>query len=500
MDIFQNLAYGFSVALTPANLFFCFIGVFIGTLIGVLPGIGPVGTMSILLPITFRTPPVTAIIMLAGIYYGAQYGGSTTSILMNIPGEASSVITCLDGYKMARQGRAGPALGMAAFASFIAGTLGVLLLTFLAPLLARFALRFGPPEYFSIMCLGLSLIIYLAAGSIPKALMMVFFGLILSQVGQDNLTAVARFTYNIPELFDGIGLVPIVMGLFGLGEIFYNLEKEMSTDIYQAKIKGLLPSLKDWLDSAWAILQGTFIGFFLGILPGGGAVIASFVTYGLQKKISNHPEKLGTGVIDGVAAPESANNAAAQGSFIPLFTLGVPSNVVMALLLGALIIHGITPGPFLLSEHPAVFWGTVTSMYIGNAMLLVLNLPLIPLWVQLLKVPYYKVLLPLIILFCLIGAYAINNAVMDISLMVLFGGVGYLMKKFKYEPAPLVLGFVLGPLFETNLRHALQLSDGNLTVFFTRPISAVGLGIAIFLLSQPIVTFFLGKQRRVFEE
>ncbi len=500
MDIFQNLAYGFSVALTPANLFSCFIGVFIGTLIGVLPGIGPVGTMSILLPITFRTSPVTAIIMLAGIYYGAQYGGSTTSILMNIPGEASSVITCLDGYKMARQGRAGPALGMAAFASFIAGTLGVLLLTFLAPLLARFALRFGPPEYFSIMCLGLSLIIYLAAGSIPKALMMVFFGLILSQVGQDNLTAVARFTYNIPELFDGIGLVPIVMGLFGLGEIFYNLEKEMSTDIYQAKIKGLLPSLKDWLDSAWAILQGSFIGFFLGILPGGGAVIASFVTYGLQKKISNHPEKLGTGVIDGVAAPESANNAAAQGSFIPLFTLGVPSNVVMALLLGALIIHGITPGPFLLSEHPAVFWGAVTSMYIGNAMLLVLNLPLIPLWVQLLKVPYYKVLLPLIILFCLIGAYAINNAVMDISLMLLFGGVGYLMKKFKYEPAPLVLGFVLGPLFETNLRHALQLSDGNLTVFFTRPISAVGLGIAIFLLSQPIVTFFLGKQRRVFEE
>jgi putative tricarboxylic transport membrane protein len=500
LDIFQNLAYGFSVALAPANLFSCFIGVFIGTLIGVLPGIGPVGTMSILLPITFRTSPVTAIIMLAGIYYGAQYGGSTTSILMNIPGEASSVITCLDGYKMARQGRAGPALGMAAFASFIAGTLGVVLLTFLAPLLARFALRFGPPEYFSIMCLGLSLIIYLAAGSIPKALMMVLFGLILSQVGQDNLTAVARFTYNIPELFDGIGLVPIVMGLFGLGEIFYNLEKEMSTDIYQAKIKGLLPSLKDWFDSAGAIFQGTFIGFLLGILPGGGAVIASFVTYGLQKKISNHPEKLGTGVIDGVAAPESANNAAAQGSFIPLFTLGVPSNVVMALLLGALIIHGITPGPFLLSEHPAVFWGAVTSMYIGNAMLLVLNLPLIPLWVQLLKVPYYKVLLPLIILFCLIGAYAINNAVMDISFMVLFGGVGYLMKKFKYEPAPLALGFVLGPLFETNLRHSLQLSDGNLTVFFTRPISAIGLGIAIFLLFQPIVTFFLGKQRRVFEE
>ena len=500
MDVFHNLAYGFSVALTPANLLSCFIGVFIGTLIGVLPGIGPVGTMSILLPITFRTSPVTAIIMLAGIYYGAQYGGSTTSILMNIPGEASSVITCLDGYKMARQGRAGPALGMAAFASFIAGTIGVVLLTFLAPLLARFALRFGPPEYFSIMCLGLSLIIYLAAGSIPKALMMVFFGLILSQVGQDNLTAVARFTYNIPELFDGIGLVPIVMGLFGLGEIFYNLEKEMSTDIYQAKIKGLLPSLRDWIDSAWAIFQGTFIGFFLGILPGGGAVIASFVTYGLQKKISSHPEKVGTGVIDGVAAPEAANNAAAQGSFIPLFTLGVPSNVVMALLLGALIIHGITPGPFLLSEHPAVFWGAVTSMYIGNAMLLVLNLPLIPLWVQLLKVPYYKVLFPLIILFCLIGAYAIGNAATDIGIMVFFGGVGYLMKKFKYEPAPLTLGFVLGPLFETNLRHSLQLSDGNVTVFFTRPISAIGLGIAIFLLSNPIVTFLLGKKRRVFEE
>jgi putative tricarboxylic transport membrane protein len=500
LDILQNLAYGFSVALTPTNLFCCFMGVFIGTLIGVLPGIGPVGTMSILLPVTFRTSPVTAIIMLAGIYYGAQYGGSTTSILLNIPGEASSVITCLDGYKMARKGRAGPALGMAAFASFIAGTMGVVLLSFLAPPLARVALRFGPPEYFSIMCLGLSLIIYLAAGSIPKALMMVLLGLILSQVGQDNLTAVARFTYDIPELYDGIGLVPIVMGIFGLGEVFYNLEKEMSADIYQAKIQGLLPSIRDWLDSLWAIGQGTVIGFFLGILPGGGAVIASFVTYGLQKNFSKRPEMLGTGVIEGVAAPESANNAAAQGSFIPLFTLGVPSNVVMALLLGALIIHGVTPGPFLLSENAAVFWGTVTSMYIGNAMLLFLNLPLIPLWVQLLKVPYYKVLFPSIILFCLIGAYAINNAVADVVFMVVFGGVGYLMKKFKYEPAPLTLGFVLGPLFETSLRHSLQLSDGNLFIFFTRPISAIGLGIAILLLSYPILTFFSGKKRRVFQE
>jgi len=438
--------------------------------------------------------------MLSGIYYGAQYGGSTTSILLNIPGEASSVITCIDGYKMARQGRAGPALGMAALGSFFAGTIGVLLLTFLAPLLSRFSLRFGPPEYFSVMCLGLSLIIYLAAGSIPKALMMVLFGLILSQVGQDNLTAMARFTYDVPELFDGIGLVPIVMGLFGLGEVFFNLEQTLTREVFETKIKGLLPSLKDWIDSTWAILQGTIVGFFLGILPGGGAVVASFVSYGLQKKISKHPEKMGTGVIEGVAAPESANNAAAQGSFIPLFTLGVPSNVVMALLMGALIIHGVTPGPFLLSEHPDLFWGVVASMYVGNIMLLVLNLPLIPLWVQVLKVPYYTVLFPLILLFCLIGSYAVNNSVTDIGIMILFGGLGYLMKKFKYEPAPLVLGFVLGPIFEVSLRHSLEISDGRFEVFFTRPISAVGLGFAILLLLYPLVMSFFGKKRRVFEE
>jgi putative tricarboxylic transport membrane protein len=498
LDILQHIAYGFSVALAPTNLLYCFFGVFIGTLIGVLPGIGPAGAMALLLPVTFSASPVTAIITLSGIYYGAQYGGSTTSILLNIPGEASSVITCLDGNKMARNGRAGPALGMAAFASFIAGTVGIVLLSFLAPFLASFALRFGPPEYFSIMCLGLSIVIYLAAGSISKALIMVLFGIILSQVGLDNLTAIARLSYSIPELFDGIGLVPVAMGIFGLGEVFYNLEKEMSVDIYKTSIRGLLPSLQDWADSYIAILQGTIIGFFLGILPGGGAVVASFACYGLQKKISRHPERLGTGVIEGVAAPEAANNAAAQGAFIPLFTLAVPSNVVMAILLGALMMHGVSPGPFLLSEHPEIFWGVVSSMYIGNVMLLLLNLPLITLWVRVIAIPYYKVLMPLIILFCLIGVYATNLAVVDLGIMVFSGGFGYLMKKFEYEAAPLLLGFVLGPLIEINLRHSLQIADGSLLVFFTRPISALGMAVTVLLLSHHVVTALMGRKRRVF--
>ena len=402
MDIFSGIIGGFATCLTPMNLLYCFIGVFVGTLIGVLPGIGPVGTISLLLPATFRVEPVSAIIMLAGIYYGAMYGGSTTSILVNIPGEAASVITCLDGYQMARKGRAGAALGISAFGSFIAGTIGVIALMFLAYPLANFALRFGPPEYFSLMCLGLAILTYLAHGSMLKALSMAMAGMLLSLIGLDAITGVPRFTMDVVNLMDGVGLVPVAMGLFGISEVLINVEESIRRDVVRAKIKGLLPNREEWRRSKWPILRGTLIGFFLGILPGGGAVVSSFISYGVEKKFSREPEKFGSGMIEGVAGPEAANNAAVGGAFVPLFTLGIPANVTMAVLLGALMIHGLIPGPMLLKQHPEVFWGTVTSMYVGNILLLLLNLPLIGLWVKVLKVPY-RILFPLIILFCLIG-------------------------------------------------------------------------------------------------
>jgi putative tricarboxylic transport membrane protein len=471
MDFFANLIAGFSVALQPLNLMFCFLGVFIGTLIGVLPGIGPVGTMAILLPVTYGIPPTTAIIMLAGIYYGAQYGGSTTSILVNIPGEAASVITCLDGYQMALKGRAGPALGIAAFGSFIAGTFGVIGLQLMAPPLVSVALRFGPPEYFSLMILGFVILTYLAQKSMAKALMMAGVGIVLGTIGLDTMTGMPRFTFSIPELLDGVGLAPLAMGLFGISEILLNVEKKIKQELLTTKVKGLFPTLQDWAHSIGAILRGTVSGFFLGILPGGGAVLASFVSYALEKRISKDPKKFGQGAIEGVAAPESANNSAAQGAFIPLLTLGIPSNVVMAILLGALMIHNITPGPMLVKEHPNLFWGVISSMYVGNVMLLVLNLPLIGLWVQLLRVPY-TILFPLILFICLIGAYVINNSVVDVALMFFFGVVGYLMRKFEYEPAPLVLAYVLTPLLENALRQSLILSGGGFGIFLTRPISA----------------------------
>jgi putative tricarboxylic transport membrane protein len=383
---FENLLLGYQVALTAANLLYCFVGVFVGTLIGVLPGIGPAGAISLLLPVTYGIKPVSAIIMLAGIYYGTQYGGSTTSVLVNIPGEAASVVTCIDGYQMARQGRAGPALGIAAFGSFIAGTVGVIILMFLAEPLSNVALSFGPPEFFSLMILALTISTYLAHGSMIKALIMVVLGMGLSQVGTDIISGRMRFTFGIIELQDGIGLVPLVMGLFGISEVLISLEESGEVTILKEKIKGLLPNLKDWMDSIRAIIRGTFLGFFLGILPGGGAVVASFVSYAVEKRFSKHPEKFGTGAIEGVAGPESANNSATSGAFIPLFVLGIPSNAVMALLLGALMIHGLQPGPLLIKENPEVFWGTVMSMYIGNVMLLILNLPLIGLWVKVLKI------------------------------------------------------------------------------------------------------------------
>jgi putative tricarboxylic transport membrane protein len=478
--MFHDLLYGFSVALQFPNLFACFIGVLVGTLIGVLPGIGPVGAMSILLPITFGLSPVAAIIMLAGIYYGSMYGGSTTSILVNIPGEAASVVTCLDGYQMARKGRAGPALGIAAFGSFIAGTIGLVGLMFMANPLAGFAVKFGPAEYFSLMCLGLSVLLYLTHGSILKGLVMAGAGLFLSLVGQDIVTGKVRFTFGLFDLQDGVGLVPMVMGLFGISEVLVNLEEPPERTVLSTNIRHLLPSREDWRVSAKPIGRGSLLGFFLGILPGGGAVISSFVSYALEKRFSKHPERFGEGAIEGVAGPEAANNAATSGAFIPLFSLGIPANVVMALLLGALMIHGLRPGPLMITENPEIFWGTVASMYVGNALLLILNLPLIGIWVRILKIPY-RILFPLILLFCLIGVYTINGNVFDIFVMILFGILGYGLRKAAYEPAPLVLAFVLGPMLEQNLRQALILSDGSARVFLTHPISAACLIISLFL-------------------
>lgn len=499
MDVINQLILGFSVALQPVNLFYCFLGCLIGTLVGVLPGLGPTAAMSLLLPATFHVPPVTAIIMLAGIYYGAMYGGSTTSILVNIPGEAASVMTCLDGYTMARQGRAGPALGISAFGSFIAGTLGLIGLSVLSPPLVNFALRFGPPEYFSLMCMGMVVLSFLTSTSMVQSLMMACLGMIIGSVGTDTVSGSTRFTFGLMELMDGVGLVPLVMGLFGISEILINLEQKMERDIFMTKVKGLFPTAQDWIQAKWAILRGTVSGFFLGILPGGGAVLSSFVAYAIEKRVSKTPEKFGSGMIEGVAAPESANNAAAQAAFIPLLTLGLPSNVVMAVLLGALIIHGVTPGPLLLSQHPDVFWGVVASMYLGNIMLLVLNLPLIGMWVQLLKVPY-PLMMPLIIIFCLIGAYSLAGSLVDVLIMLFFGLVGYLMKKFRYEAPPLVLAFVLGPMVEYYLKSSLMLSHGSFRIFFVRPISAVCLSITFIMLILPLLKTFRQKRLALAEK
>jgi putative tricarboxylic transport membrane protein len=418
MEGLSGIITGFQVCLSFTNLFYCFLGVFIGTLIGVLPGIGPVGTIAILLPATFGMSPVTATIMLAGIYYGAMYGGSTTSILVNIPGEAASVVTCLDGYQMARKGRAGPALGISAMGSFIGGTISIILLVFLVFPLAKAALAFGPPEYFAIMCMGMTLLTYLAKGSVFKAIIMMLFGLALAIPGTDPITGVQRFTFGVTTLMDGLGLIPLAMGLFGVSEVLSNLETSTDRSIFQTKIKNLFPSLNDWKRSIGPIGRGTLIGFFLGVLPGGGAVVSSFLSYSVEKKLSKHPEEFGKGAIEGVAGPETANNAAAGGSFVPLLALGIPSAPVMALLFAGLSIHGLSVGPLLMTQHPDLFWGTICSMYIGNAMLLILNLPLIGMWVKVLKVPY-RFLMPLILLFCLIGVYSTNNNIWDVIIMTL---------------------------------------------------------------------------------
>ena len=485
LESLTSLAYGFNIALQPQNLFYCFIGVTMGTLVGVLPGIGPTATIALLLPATFKLNPISAIIMLSGICYGAMYGGSTTSILLNIPGEASSVVTCLDGYQMARKGRAGPALGISAFGSFIAGTFSIVGLVIFAPTLADFALKFGPPEYFALMVMGLSVVAYLARKSMAKALMMAVVGIVLGCVGLDPITATPRFTFGILDLADGIGIAPVVMGLFGIAEVLENLGVLTKAEIFAGKIKGLFPDREDWRRSIGPIARGSLLGFFLGLLPGVGAIVPQFLSYALEKKLSRHPERFGSGEIEGVASPEACNNAAVGGTFIPLLSLGIPSNAMTAILLGALMIYGLTPGPLLIKNSPDLFWGVIASMYIGNIMLLILNLPLIPMWVSVLKIPY-SYLSSFIILFCLIGAYSLNNSTTDIYIAVIFSLVGLLMKKFEFEGAPLVLAFVLGPLLETALRRSLILSDGSFLIFLQRRISAAFILFSVVVLVAPL--------------
>jgi putative tricarboxylic transport membrane protein len=496
MGFYEALQLGIVTALEPANLFYCFVGVLIGTLIGVLPGIGTSGTVAILLPVTFNISSVSAIIMLAGIYYGAMYGGSTTSILVNIPGEAASVVTCIDGYAMARKGRAGPALGIAAFGSFIAGYFGIIMLAILAPTLSRLAFDFGPPEFFGLMVLGLTLSTYLGSGSMVKSLMMVALGLIWGFVGQDPITGTPRLTYGVPELLDGLDMVPLVMGIFGISEVMFNIEQEGKREVYETKLKGLLPNREDWRRSIVPIGRGSLLGFFIGIIPGGTGVIASFVSYAVEKKFSKHPERFGTGAIEGVAGPESANNAATMGAMVPLLTLGIPSNVVMALFLAALMIHGTPPGPMLIVNHPELFWGVIISMFVGNLFLLVLNLPLIGIWVKILKVPY-AILFPLIILFCLIGAFSVSSTTFGMLIMVIFGVVGYLMKKYGYEAGPLILAFILGPMLETALRQSLIISRGSFSIFVSRPIALASLLVALLFLMFPLIPI-LRKKRNPF--
>ncbi|RTL93813.1 tripartite tricarboxylate transporter permease [Ancylobacter aquaticus] len=499
MEIFDNLALGFSVAVTFQNIFYCFIGVLLGTLIGVLPGLGPVPTIAMLLPITFGLPPVSALIMLSGIYYGAQYGGSTTAILINLPGESSSVVTAIDGYQMARQGRAGAALATAAIGSFFAGSVATFLLAVFAPPLADLALKFGPPEYFALMVLGLVASVALASGSVVKALAMVVLGILLGLSGQDVYTGTPRFTFDMLELADGIEFVALAMGVFGIGEIVRNLEDEHTRTVMVQKVKGLLLSRDDIKRIIGPILRGTFLGSFLGILPGGGAILSSFSAYSIEKRISRHPEQFGKGAIEGVAGPEAANNAGAQTSFIPMLTLGIPSNPVMALMIGALIIQGIVPGPNVVNEQPSLFWGIIASMWIGNLMLVVLNLPLIGIWVRLLTVPYH-ILFPLIVGFCCIGVYSVNNNAIDVFTMALFGVVGYVLVKLDCEPAPLLLGFIIGPMLEEYLRRAMLISRGDPTVFFTRPISATMLGLAILALVVVLLPSVRKKREEAFQE
>ncbi len=502
MDLFSNLALGFGAAVTPWNLIYAFIGCLLGTLIGVLPGIGPVATIAMLLPATYALPPLSALIMLAGIYYGAQYGGSTTAILVNLPGEASSVVTTIDGYQMARKGRAGPALAAAGLGSFFAGCIGTLILAAFAPPLTELAFKFGPAEYFSLMILGLIGAVVLASGSLIKAIAMIILGLLMGLIGTDVNSGVARFSFDIPELTDGVGFVVIAMGIFGYGEIISNLSlPDEEREVFTSGVTGLFPTKEDFRNMIPAVLRGTALGSILGVLPGGGALLAAFAAYTVEKKTKLRPGEVpfGQGNIRGVAAPESANNAGAQTSFIPLLTLGIPPNAVMALMVGAMTIHNIQPGPQVMTSNPELFWGLIASMWIGNFMLIILNLPLIGMWIKLLTVPY-RFLFPAIVLFCAIGVYSTNNNSFDIWLVAAFGFIGYLFIKLGCEPQPLLLGFILGPMMEENLRRALLLSRGDWTVFVTRPLSGSLLFVALILLGVVLLPSIKAKREEAFVE
>jgi len=499
MDLISNLSLGFATAGSPENLLFCLIGVILGTLIGVLPGIGATATIAMLLPITFQLEPVSSLIMLAGIYYGAQYGGSTIAILINMPGESSSAVTAIDGYQMARKGKAGTALAVAALGSFFAGSVSTLLVAIFAPPLTIIALKFGAAEYFSLMLLGLVSAIALAHGSILKALAMVVLGLLLGMVGTDIYTGTPRFTFGITAYADGLNFVALAVGVFGIAEILKNLEGDQDRSVLMTKLGTLWPSREDLRRMVPPMLRGTALGSALGILPGGGAILASFASYTVEKRLSKHPEEFGHGALEGVAGPESANNAGAQTSFIPLLTLGIPANPVMALMVGAMIIQGVVPGPNVAAEQPALFWGIIASMWIGNLMLVILNLPLIGLWVKLLKVPYH-ILFPIIMAFCSIGVYSVNSNVYDLYAVAGFGLLGYLLMKLRCEPAPLLLGFVLGPMLEENLRRAMILGRGDPTTFLTRPISATLLAITAIVLVVVLLPQVRKKRAEVFTE
>ncbi len=499
MELISNLALGFATAMTPGNLLYAFVGVLVGTLIGVLPGIGPIATLAMLLPTTYALPPTSALIMLAGIYYGAQYGGSTTAILVNLPGESSSVVTCIDGYQMARKGRAGAALAVAALGSFFAGTVATVIVAALAGPMVEFAFKFGPAEYFSLMVLGLIGAVVLASGSLIKAVAMILLGLLLGLVGTDVNSGVARFSFDVPELTDGIGFVAIAMGVFGFAEIIANVEKREHREVFTDRVGRLWPSGEEFKKAAPAAVRGTLLGSILGVLPGGGALLAAFAAYTVEKKIAKDPSEFGKGAVAGVAGPESANNAGAQTSFIPMLTLGIPPNAVMALMIGAMTIHNIQPGPQVMSSNPALFWGLIASMWIGNLMLVILNLPLIGLWVQLLKVPY-RWLYPAILVFCCIGVYSINNNTFDVFMTAAFGVVGYVFYKLKCEPAPLLLGFILGPMMEENLRRAMLLSRGDPMTFVTRPLSLTLLLMAVALLVIVALPAIKAKREEAFHE
>jgi len=499
MDLLSNLSLGFATAFTLQNLAYCFIGCVLGTLIGVLPGLGPIATIAMLLPATYALPPIAALIMLAGIYYGAQYGGSTTAILINIPGESSSVVTAIDGYKMARNGRAGVALFTAGMGSFFAGCVATLVLAAFAAPLSELAFKFGPAEYFSLMVLGLIGAVVLASGSLMKAIAMIVLGLLMGLVGTDVNSGTSRYAFDIPQLTDGLGFVAVAMGVFGFAEIMANLEQKENRETFLDKVTNLWPSKTDFKRMVSPILRGTLLGSILGILPGGGAALAAFGAYSLEKKVSKYGHEFGKGAIEGVAAPESANNAAAQTSFIPLLTLGIPPNAVMALMVGAMTIHNIQPGPQVMTSNPALFWGLIASMWIGNLMLIILNLPLIGVWVKLLTIPY-RHLYPAILVFCCIGVYSVNNTVFDIYLTAAFGVLGYVFMKFKCEAPPLLLGFVLGPMMEENFRRALLLSRGDFSVFVTRPLSASLLAVAALLVVLVSVPAFKKTREEAFVE